>query len=200
MSKYTKEYIISLENKFVFIVINTTMGSCYRYGYVFIDDTSDNTWLYLYDEEKSGTDFNMSLNIDIDIDNILYIKDAPISNREKKLEAIADIFSRIWYYGEGEVETLNEKALISLIESVGYLPTTEDDIIERPSLDEYMINSKEYISVNKSKYEIIKSNIEKKYNADKDKYNSYCMMNNCALSPYEKGILDTYKEILTLFK
>lgn len=52
----------------------------------------------------------------------------------KKLEGVALCMSAAMYYGGWKAETLNERELQAYMESAGYWPTTEDEIIARRAL------------------------------------------------------------------
>lgn len=47
---------------------------------------------------------------------------------------IADLISRIFYYGNFKAETHNERILEQRLRQVGLWPTTEDEIIQRPEI------------------------------------------------------------------
>ena len=64
--------------------------------------------------------------------------------RTEKLEAVADIISRIFYHGNFIIETPNERTLVGLLNDLGYFPTTEDDIIKRRDWEDLHIKYKEY--------------------------------------------------------
>jgi hypothetical protein len=48
---------------------------------------------------------------------------------------IADLISRIFYYGDFKPETFNEKILERKLIDVGLWPTTEEEIIKRKPID-----------------------------------------------------------------
>lgn len=50
----------------------------------------------------------------------------------KMLEAIADILSRIYFYGDFKIETLNEKIIAGMLKDLGLFPCKESDIFKRP--------------------------------------------------------------------
>ncbi len=52
--------------------------------------------------------------------------------RNQHLEILADVLSRVWYYGNWKAETPAEGQLEQLLTWLGYWPTTEDEIIKRP--------------------------------------------------------------------
>lgn len=52
----------------------------------------------------------------------------------KPYKSIADLISRIYYYGEFKAHTPNERRLEQLLTDVGLWPTTEDEIIKRGEL------------------------------------------------------------------
>lgn len=64
--------------------------------------------------------------------------------RIEKLEAVADIISRIFHYGSFEIETPNERILAGLLNDLGYFPTTEEDIIKRRDWEELFLKYREY--------------------------------------------------------
>jgi hypothetical protein len=53
-------------------------------------------------------------------------------DRLKMLEAIADVLSRIYFYGNFKIETLNEKIIAGMLNDLGLFPCTESDIFRRP--------------------------------------------------------------------
>jgi len=55
----------------------------------------------------------------------------PKEDKQSKLEKIADIISRIYYYGKFKAETVNERMLEDLLTQVGYWPTNENEILKR---------------------------------------------------------------------
>lgn len=57
-------------------------------------------------------------------------------DRIKKLEAIADLLSRIMYYSNFKIETTNERTVAALLNELKLYPTTEEDIIEREDYEE----------------------------------------------------------------
>lgn len=52
----------------------------------------------------------------------------------KPYKEIADLISRIFYYGNFKAETYNERMLQLKLTQVGLWPTTEDEILKRPEL------------------------------------------------------------------
>jgi len=59
------------------------------------------------------------------------------SLHESKLWVVADLISRIYYYGNFKIETPNERTLAGLLNELGLFPTTEDKILMRPTFDNY---------------------------------------------------------------
>lgn len=57
--------------------------------------------------------------------------------RVEKLEAIADILSRIFHYGNFKAETLSERTISGLLNDLGLFPCSEDEIIKRPTWDKF---------------------------------------------------------------
>jgi hypothetical protein len=57
-------------------------------------------------------------------------------NRIEKLEAFADIVSRIWFHGDFIIETVNERTCAGLLQDLGYYPISDDEIIKRPDYEE----------------------------------------------------------------
>lgn len=53
-------------------------------------------------------------------------------DRLKMLEAIADVLSRIYFYGNFKIETLNEKIIAGMLNDLGLFPCKESDIFRRP--------------------------------------------------------------------
>jgi hypothetical protein len=53
-------------------------------------------------------------------------------DRLKMLEAIADVLSRIYFYGNFKIETLNEKIIAGMLNDLGLFPCKESDIFTRP--------------------------------------------------------------------
>lgn len=51
-------------------------------------------------------------------------------------DQIADLISRIFFYGKFKAETVNERRLEQLLTEVELWPTTEDEILKRPKIDE----------------------------------------------------------------
>lgn len=51
--------------------------------------------------------------------------------RQVTLEKVADLLTRIWYYGDWGIETPEQKHLENLVKELELWPCTEDDIIER---------------------------------------------------------------------
>ena len=64
--------------------------------------------------------------------------------RLKKLEAFADIMSRIFHYGDMEIETPNERTAVGILCDLGYFPTTEDEIIERHDHEDLLQHYKSF--------------------------------------------------------
>jgi len=61
-----------------------------------------------------------------------------------KLKAIADILSRVFYYGDFVIETPNERTIAGLLNELGLFPCTEDEIIKRPDYEEYFKQFRDY--------------------------------------------------------
>lgn len=53
---------------------------------------------------------------------------------EEKYKQIADLITRIFYYGDFKAETYNEKLLEKLLTEVNLWPTNKQTIIKRPEL------------------------------------------------------------------
>lgn len=66
------------------------------------------------------------------------------SDEVSDLEAIADITSRIFYYGNFKIETPSEKTLAGLLNDRGLFPTTEDHILKRKNLDNFYLKYRNY--------------------------------------------------------
>lgn len=54
---------------------------------------------------------------------------------EDKYKQIADLITRIFYYGNFKAETPNEKLLEKLLIEVNLWPTNEEIILKRPEID-----------------------------------------------------------------
>lgn len=55
-----------------------------------------------------------------------------LQERLETLEAFADIMSRIFHHGDMIIETPNERTAVGILCDLGYYPTTEDKIVDRP--------------------------------------------------------------------
>jgi len=64
--------------------------------------------------------------------------------RMEKLTAVADILSRIYYHGDFEIETPNERTIAGLLNELGLFPCTEEDIIKRPDYDIFFRQFRDY--------------------------------------------------------
>jgi len=67
-----------------------------------------------------------------------------IKERLKKLELFADIMSRIFHYGNMEIETSNERTACGILNDLGYFPTTEQHILNRADYEECRVQYKNY--------------------------------------------------------
>jgi hypothetical protein len=64
----------------------------------------------------------------------------PSAARADQLEVLADLLSRAWFHGDWEAETPAERDMEIIMRRLGYWPTTEDKISQRP---EFLITGSE---------------------------------------------------------
>lgn len=57
--------------------------------------------------------------------------------RQKKLETLAKVLAKTWFYGGWRADTINEKVLQTLMEDLGYYPfKDESDLIHYTQIDD----------------------------------------------------------------
>ena len=64
-----------------------------------------------------------------------------------------DILSRIWYYGNFKIETVNERVLAGIMNELRLFPTTEVEILNRPSIQNYFEKYTNYTPTTQPKEE-----------------------------------------------
>jgi len=71
----------------------------------------------------------------------------------EKLRVALDILSRIWYYGNFKIETVNERVLAGIMNELRLFPTTEVEILNRPSIQNYFEKYTNYTPTTQPKEE-----------------------------------------------
>lgn len=79
-------------------------------------------------------------------DNSLFDSDKlnAVIERHRKRNAVADLVSRMFFYGDMKIETANERTICGLLNDLGLFPTTEDHICKREKWDDYIEKYKDY--------------------------------------------------------
>ena len=67
--------------------------------------------------------------------------------RNEKLDALARLLGKVWFYGDWKWETPNERTMQMLMQEAGYYPfKDEDDMIQHTKVDEQLrLQAKEQI-------------------------------------------------------
>ncbi len=65
-------------------------------------------------------------------------------DRINKLEAVSDLISRIYHYGNFKIETPNERTLAGLLNDLKLFPTTESEILKRSTYPDYETKYRNY--------------------------------------------------------
>lgn len=70
----------------------------------------------------------------VDVRDVVIFVAPLLEDNNVKYRLMADLISRIFFYGDFKAETNNERKLEKLLIEVGLWPTTEQEIIERPEI------------------------------------------------------------------
>ena len=108
-----------------------------------------NKLFQMYNEWPSHTNTEKRMYTQSEVDTIRREEQA----NSEKLRVALDILSRIWYYGNFKIETVNERVLAGIMNELRLFPTTEVEILNRPSIQNYFEKYTNYTPTTQPKEE-----------------------------------------------